>query len=101
MYDSALLIVQFLNEHCGTSRTASGLLSAAAGKVLTLDTLASDFFSANVPERPEIVTKAKEYLASLGTDASSKANASATYYVKAMERIVDKGESWLVKEQGR
>lgn len=89
-----------MNEHCGTHRTATGLLGAAAGKVLTLDTLASNFFSAGLPERPEIVERARQYLGGL-TNIDKKANASAEYYVKAMERIVEKGESWLVKEQAR
>ena len=34
-----------------------------------------------------------------GMDA--KVNASAEYYVKAMERMIEKGETWLGKEQSR
>lgn len=91
-----------MNEHCGTSRTASGLLSDAAGKVLPLDRIASQFFSAAVPERPAFVQQARDYLAGLSAgELANKANASAQYYLKAMERITDKGEGWLVKEQAR
>ncbi|KAK8864226.1 protein disulfide-isomerase domain [Kwoniella newhampshirensis] len=90
--------IEYLNEHCGTHRTATGLLSETAGKVLTLDTLASTFFSAKLPERPDILTKAREYI---GTLTDKKANVSAEYYVKAMERVLEKGEGWVVKEQAR
>jgi len=93
--------IDFLNEHCGTSRTVGGLLSATAGKVLGLDTIASSFFTAPTTERPAVLEKAKAYLGSLGASADKKTNASAEYYVKAMERIMSKGESWLVKEQAR
>ncbi|WVR07221.1 protein disulfide-isomerase domain [Kwoniella sp. DSM 27419] len=92
--------IEFLNEHCGTHRSIGGLLSETAGKVLTLDTLASNFFTASLPERPDIVNKAKEYLATL-TGSDKKQNASAEYYVKAMERVLEKGEGWLAKEQTR
>lgn len=89
-----------MNEQCGTHRTSTGLLSATAGKVLTLDTLAQNFFSAGLPERPAVLENARQALSSLsGVDA--KTNATAEYYVKAMERMLEKGESWLGKEQGR
>ncbi|ORY32576.1 disulfide-isomerase precursor [Naematelia encephala] len=89
--------IEFLNENCGTHRTATGLLAETAGKVLTLDKLASSFFSAQVPDRAAIVDKAKEYLAS----ANKTTRAGADYYVKAMERILEKGETWVLKEQTR
>ncbi|WVQ67880.1 protein disulfide-isomerase domain [Kwoniella botswanensis] len=92
--------IDFLNEHCGTHRSITGLLSETAGKVLTLDTLASNFFTASLPERPDVLGKAREYLATL-TGADKKTNTSAEYYVKAMERVIEKGEGWLTKEQAR
>ena len=95
-----IAFLKFLNEHCGTHRTGTGLLSATAGKVLTLDTLAQNFFSAGLPERPAVLEKARQALSSLsGVDA--KTNETAEYYVKAMERMLDKGETWLTKEQAR
>lgn len=95
---------QFLNQHCGTHRSAGGLLTDQAGKVLTLDTLASSFFSADLPSRSEVLTQAKEYVSSLGSGveaADAKVNASASYYLKAMERVMEKGEAWVSKEQAR
>ncbi|GFZ44141.1 protein disulfide-isomerase [Saitozyma sp. JCM 24511] len=92
--------IEFLNEHCGTHRSASGLLTETAGKVLPLDKLASNFFTASLPERPAILDEAKKYLASL-SGVEKKVKDSAAYYVRAMERIVEKGEAWLTKEQAR
>ncbi|WWC70388.1 protein disulfide-isomerase domain [Kwoniella pini CBS 10737] len=92
--------IDFLNEHCGTHRSITGLLSETAGKVLTLDTLASNFFTASLPERPDVLGRAREYLATL-TGSDAKTNTSAQYYVKAMERVLEKGEGWLTKEQTR
>lgn len=91
------LMRQLLNEHCGTSRSAAGGLSEKAGRVLTLDQLAYDFFTADVPSRGEVVAQAKSAL----VDVTGHANKTAEYYVRAMERIVEKGEGWLVKEQAR
>lgn len=69
--------------------------------MLTLDTLASNFFSsADIPSRSQILDQAKDYISSLGV-SDTKINASATYYVKAMERVIEKGEAWLTKEQAR
>jgi protein disulfide-isomerase A6 len=95
-----LTTAQFLNENCGTHRSASGLLTEAAGKVLPLDKLASNFFTASLPERPAILDEAKSYLASL-SGVEKKVKDSAAYYVRAMERVVEKGEAWLTKEQAR
>lgn len=73
-----------------------------AGKVLTLDTLAQSFFSsADIPSRSQVLDQAKEYVSSLGSVGDVKVNASASYYVKAMERVIEKGEAWLIKEQAR
>ena len=92
--------LKFLNEHCGTHRSTGGLLSDKAGKVLTLDFFAQQFFSAGMPERPELLKKAQAYISTLGGN-DKKLNTSAEYYVKAMERVLSKGETWLVKEQTR
>ena len=89
-------MIQFLNEHCGTHRSATGLLNDLAGKVAPLDTLASEFFTAKT-DRQAIIARAQEAL----TSVDSTARTQASYYVKAMERVVEKGEAWLVKEQGR
>ena len=97
----SLTLNQFLNDNCGTFRTPAGSLSVRAGKVLTLDTLAQSFFTADLPGKPKVLKEAQEYLTGLGSEISSSVNSSADYYVKAMQRILDKGEGWLTKEQAR
>jgi protein disulfide-isomerase A6 len=75
-------------------------LTDTAGKVLTLDTLASNFFSADLPSRSQVIEQAKEYVSSIAA-TDKKVNASASYYLKAMERVMEKGEAWVSKEQAR
>jgi protein disulfide-isomerase A6 len=96
-----LLILQYLNKMCGTHRTASGLLSEHAGRVLPLDKLAYSFFTSAIPERPEFIKQAQEYLTNLASSGNNKTTTTAEYYIRAMQRIADKGESWLTKEQAR
>jgi protein disulfide-isomerase A6 len=96
--------VDFLNQHCGTHRSVNGRLLPTAGKVLALDKLAAQFFGASSAEdRSSILTKAKAYIANL-TGSKTVAEPTAVegeYYVKAMQRIVEKGENWLGKETTR
>ncbi|KAJ9099698.1 hypothetical protein QFC20_005631 [Naganishia adeliensis] len=89
--------VQFLNEHCGTHRTASGSLLETAGRALPLDKLAYQFFSAPHVDRAGILARAKEVVANLTAPAST----TGAYYVKAMERVLEKGEDWIKKETAR
>ncbi|KAL7421534.1 hypothetical protein Q5752_003303 [Cryptotrichosporon argae] len=84
----------FLNEHCGTQRTATGLLTEAAGRVLPLDALAAEFASLT-SDKTSILSQAREVLTTLTNSTG------ADYYVRAMERIAEKGEGWLAKEQAR
>jgi len=89
--------VNFLNEKCGTSRKLGGSLSEKAGTVETLDELAVKFMSAANNERKALINKAEGVLASL----SEKAKKTADYYVKAMNRVAEKGEDFLTKEKER
>lgn len=86
---------------CGTHRTASGLLSEHAGRVLPLDKLAYSFFTSAIPERPAFIKQAQDYLSELAASGNNKTTTAAEYYIKAMHRVADKGESWLTKEQAR
>jgi protein disulfide-isomerase A6 len=81
-----------------------------AGKVLALDQLASKFFSAaSSSDRSSILGQAQAYVAKLtgsaktgAEDVVKRANGSeGEYYVKAMQRVVEKGEDWLSKETTR
>jgi protein disulfide-isomerase A6 len=100
---------QFLNDKAGTHRAVGGRLLPTAGKVLALDQLASKFFSAASSDRSSILEQAQAYVAKLtgsaktgAEDVVKRANGSeGEYYVKAMQRVVEKGEDWLSKETTR
>jgi protein disulfide-isomerase A6 len=80
-----------------------------AGKVLALDQLAARFFSAgSSSDRSSILEQAQAYVAKLtgsaktgAEDVVKRGNAEGDYYVKAMQRVVEKGEDWLSKETTR
>lgn len=97
MRERSLISEQFLNEHCGTHRTASGSLLETAGRALPLDKLAYQFFSAPQVDRAGILARAREVVANLTAPAST----TGAYYVKAMERVLEKGEDWIKKETAR
>lgn len=92
-------LIEFLNQHCGTHRAPGGRLLPTAGKVLALDTLASRFFSASSStDRSSYLDQAQAYLQSNLPESS---RATAEYYIKVMQRIGEKGTSWLNKETDR
>lgn len=105
---SAEAFAGFLNEHCGTQRSATGLLNDVAGTVAELNDLAAQYV-ASIPGRDDVYAKAKEYVTSLAgaasgavsDEAARKARVAAEYYVRAMERIKAKGDAWLDKERNR
>lgn len=80
---------------------------STAGKVLALDKLAAQFYSAVSTDRSAIIEKAQAYINSLTGSAQESAKravvgeSTGEYYVKAMQRVVEKGEGWLVKETAR
>lgn len=93
-------LTQFLNKHCGTNRTPSGLLNDLAGKIAELDQYAQEYIS-DLPSRAEIVSSVSQYVSGLSTNTDKRIRAAADYYLRAMDRIKVKGDAWLTKEQGR
>jgi protein disulfide-isomerase A6 len=94
---SAEDFVAFLNGKAGTHRTADGSLTASAGRVPELDEFAKEFLVASGQGREEVITMAEKTIPTLGDEAQ----ASGKYYLKAMRRIVDKGDAWVGKETAR
>jgi len=85
--------VAFLNEHCGTYRAPGGGLNDVAGRVATLDTLASQFFAAAPTSRVSIYEKATTLGETLGDDAS--------YYLRVMQKLVNGTDDYVEKEARR
>lgn len=87
---------EFLNLHGKTHRTVAGLLDSTAGLLEEGSAWVSSYLS-DIPSRAELFEQAKTYAKSAAKDAKS----SADYYVRAMERIQEKGDEWLNKEINR
>lgn len=95
------LFIEYLNEKCGTHRTAGGALSDLAGKLSSLDAVAASFFTQSTSTAAELLAQAEKAAAELGADAK---DTSVKYYLKVMSKIHEKGtgaEAWLTKEQAR
>lgn len=89
--------IEFLNDKCGTNRISGGDLDDAAGRLPSFDRLAKKFVQEK--EAREETVKEAEAAAAAVTDPKEKK--SADYYVKAMAKIVAKGEDYVDTEIGR
>jgi protein disulfide-isomerase A6 len=85
--------VQFLNEKCGTYRAVGGGLSATAGRLPELDTLAQKFFSATGDARSAVYNEAVALAETLGMPAK--------HYIKIMEKVVNGTDTYFEKESKR
>jgi len=87
---SAEDFVKFINEKTGSQRQLGGLLGAKAGRTDELDTLASEFASSG--DKAAVLAKLKKAAAD---------SADGSLYVKAAEKIQEKGAEYVDKEQAR
>jgi len=81
--------VDFLNEKCGTHRAVGGGLNDLAGRVPSLDELAQKFIDATTDARTVIIGEATK----LGKDSKR--------YIRIMEKIVEKSNTYITKELKR
>ncbi|KAK4051555.1 hypothetical protein OIV83_002695 [Microbotryomycetes sp. JL201] len=92
--------LEFLNEKCGTNRVPGGGLNEFAGRIPSLDSIASAFMNPTAT-RPSLVESASAVASSL-TDKSS---ALASYYIKVMTKFasstVEDAQAWIDKETTR
>ncbi|KAI8816016.1 thioredoxin-like protein [Fimicolochytrium jonesii] len=80
--------VDFLNEKAKTYRTVGGTLSAEAGRIASLDAIASDFIAAASDARTGLLTKAKKALEVITTNpVPDFSHKLASYYLKVMTKI--------------
>jgi len=87
--------VNFINEKSGTSRTAQGRLQSDAGRVSSLDAIATKYIAAT--DKATLVTEANGIVNSLTGDAKKNGG----YYVKVMEVIQSKGNDFPTNEIAR
>jgi len=86
--------IDFLNEKCKLNRRAGGLLNEMEGRISKFDDLAKTFMK-EVGNREKIL---KEATAIAETEEQSK---TAAYYIKVMQKVLDKGDSYPSTELSR
>lgn len=85
--------VKYLNDKCGTQRLPGGKLSPEAGIVKEMNELASRFVTED-ESREDIVAEAAEV-------AEEHEDSNASYYVKVMKKVMDKGIEYIQTEYER
>lgn len=85
--------ISYLNSKCGTHRAVGGGLDGTAGRVPTLDSLASKFFSASADAKSSVYQEAIAVAGSLGSQGQ--------HYLKVMEKVVNGTEGYIEKESLR
>ncbi|KWU45274.1 thioredoxin-domain-containing protein, partial [Rhodotorula sp. JG-1b] len=93
--------LEFLNEKCGTHKLPGGLLSDLAGRIPSLDSLAS-LYLVPTATRPDLLSSASALASSLASSSSPLAG----YYVKIMTKLdslpnVEEAKAWIERERAR
>lgn len=65
------------------------------GQVKELDALAQEFVAAAPKQRKDLFNKAKTAADAVDTSASPDTLSYVEYYIKTMQRVLDKGDSYL------
>ncbi|TPX34532.1 hypothetical protein SmJEL517_g02896 [Synchytrium microbalum] len=86
----------FLNDKCGTQRTAGGGLSDSVGRVSGLNELVKKFISSK-ETRESVIEEVKTAAGKL----TGAVKDHAAYYVKTMEKVVKSGEKHIETEYKR
>ncbi|GAA5882743.1 hypothetical protein JCM3774_003251 [Rhodotorula dairenensis] len=94
--------LNFLNEKCGTHKQPGGILSELAGRIPSLDSLAS-LYLVPTATRSDLLASASALASSL---VSSSSSPLAAYYIKVMSKIdslgsVEDAKAWIEKERAR
>lgn len=92
---SAAEFIAFVNENTGAKRTIGGGLDAAAGRFTDLDRIASAFIREQ--HQQSKIAEAEAIVAALPDDEATQAQ----YYVKTMQRVLDRGIDYITKERSR
>jgi len=86
--------IDFVNEKAGTKRSSSGKLLESAGRVSSLDSLASKYTSG---DKGALIKEAEKTVNSLNEEDQK----NGKYYVKVMEMIQSKGSDFVDSEIAR
>eukprot|EP00475_Leptophrys_vorax_P045137 TRINITY_DN9288_c0_g3_i1.p1 TRINITY_DN9288_c0_g3~~TRINITY_DN9288_c0_g3_i1.p1 ORF type:complete len:293 (-),score=25.76 TRINITY_DN9288_c0_g3_i1:88-966(-) len=87
----------FVNKRAGTSRAVGGGLSDAAGRLPSLDAIASAFLAAAESDRSALMERVEGEVAKLEPSQTKQ----GSLYLKVMKSILEKGDDYVEKEQAR
>ncbi|GAA5942486.1 hypothetical protein JCM3775_007002 [Rhodotorula graminis] len=98
--------LEFLNAKCGTHKLPGGVLSDLAGRIPSLDSLASQFLGPSAT-RPDLATSASAIASSLAPGAVS--SSLSAYYLRIFDKFstvadsegVTAARAWVDKERER
>ena len=85
--------MSYLNEHCGTHRTAGGLLDETVGRHPEFDSMASRFVAATGAARDSLYKDAELLAGAFGQKYK--------YYLRVMEKLINGTEGYVEKESNR
>ncbi|KYQ91306.1 protein disulfide isomerase [Tieghemostelium lacteum] len=89
--------VTFINKNAGTKRVKGGKLIQGAGRIETLDAIASKFVESTKDAREKLLAEAE----TLAKDVAADLKADAAFYIKTMKTIVEKSKDYLTSESAR
>ncbi|CAO1629857.1 unnamed protein product [Sympodiomycopsis kandeliae] len=97
--------LNYMNGKCGIHRLSTGVLGDLAGRMPSLDSLASRFYNidvGNTADRTSIVEEARKFYenAKTSVNATEAKNTAAAYYLKIMDKMLD-NPSYVEKESTR
>jgi len=87
--------LDFINDKSGTERVVGGGFLETAGRLPELDELAHKFRAADKNERAQLLKQAEAW------KGEGKNAANAKWYVLAMKRVIEKGDSFPSEEVAR
>lgn len=79
----------------------TGVFIGIKGQVKELDTYAKSIMAAAVKERKNVLSKAQAAADAVDTSSNPDASGYVEYYIKTMQRVLDKGESYIEQETKR
>lgn len=92
--------IEYINNEAGTHRTAGGLLDDLAGRIPSLDALATTFLSSSADARTAVIAQAQELANSLTGSTNTAEKSAASYYLKVMDKI-SQSNDWAANEVAR
>jgi len=87
--------IDFLNEKCGTNRVSGGGVDDKAGRVDEFDALAEKFVN-DVASRDGIYAEMEQ-----AVEGNPEEKKAGEYYLKAMKKIIEKGDAYVETEIAR